>query len=73
MAEAGIDCGNVFVTNAVKHFNLEHRGKRRLHKKPNANEIEHCRWWNELERPLSILNSSWRSAPRPRAACSEGL
>jgi DNA polymerase len=48
---AGIERGEVFVTNAVKHFKHEMRGKRRLHKRPNAGEIEICRWWvkNELE------------------------
>jgi uracil-DNA glycosylase len=52
VAEAGIDRKTVFVTNAVKHFKFEQRGKRRLHKKPNAYEIERCRWWNELEREI---------------------
>ena len=50
--EAGLDRSTVFVTNAVKHFKFELRGKRRLHKKPNAYEIEQCRGWNELERRL---------------------
>ncbi|WP_245431230.1 UdgX family uracil-DNA binding protein [Rhodoplanes roseus] len=50
--EAGIDRKTVFVTNAVKHFKWEPRGKRRLHKKPNAHEIERCRWWNDIERAL---------------------
>ncbi len=52
IAEAGIDRGQVFVTNAVKHFKFEMRGKRRLHKKPNAHEIERCHWWIELERAI---------------------
>jgi uracil-DNA glycosylase len=52
IAEAGIDRGAVFVTNAVKHFKSEPRGKRRLHKKPNAYDIEQCRWWNEMERKI---------------------
>lgn len=42
---AGIDRGTLFVTNAVKHFKHEQRGKRRLHKTPSASEIDHCRWW----------------------------
>lgn len=42
---AGIDRGELFVTNAVKHFKHEPRGKRRLHKRPNAGEVEICRWW----------------------------
>jgi len=50
LAAAGIDRGNVFVTNAVKHFKYERQGKRRLHKRPNAEEIEICRWWLDLER-----------------------
>ena len=52
IAEAGIDRKDVFITNAVKHFKFEPRGKRRLHKKPNAHEIERCRWWIELERAI---------------------
>jgi uracil-DNA glycosylase family protein len=52
LAEAGIDRGTVYVTNAVKHFKYEPRGKRRLHKKPNAGEIEACRWWIDNERKL---------------------
>ena len=47
--DAGLDRKEVFVTNAVKHFKFELRGKRRLHKRPNAYEIERCRWWNDLE------------------------
>jgi len=51
LAEAGIDRKRVYVTNAVKHFKFEPRGKRRLHQKPNNAEIEACRWWldNELQ------------------------
>jgi len=52
ITEAGIDRRQVFVTNAVKHFKFTPRGKRRLHKKPNAHEIERCRWWIDLERAL---------------------
>jgi len=43
--EAGIDRDAVFVTNAVKHFKHEDRGKRRLHKKPNTAEVEACHPW----------------------------
>jgi DNA polymerase len=50
--EAGIDRRKVFVTNAVKHFKFEPRGKRRLHKRPNAYEIERCRWWLDQERAI---------------------
>src|SRR5690242_8436621 len=49
---AGIERRQVFVTNAVKHFKYEQRGKRRLHKKPNTSEIEACRWWLKLERAI---------------------
>ena len=41
-----------YVTNAVKHFKFEQRGKRRIHSKPDAGEIEACRWWIEQERSL---------------------
>jgi uracil-DNA glycosylase family protein len=49
LAEAGIDRSMVYVTNAVKHFKFEERGKRRLHKKPNGLEIRACRPWLEAE------------------------
>src|SRR5437868_1222382 len=49
LEEAGIDRKKVYVTNAVKHFKWEPRGKRRLHKKPNAREIAACRPWLETE------------------------
>ena len=52
LAEAGIARDAAFVTNAVKHFKHEMRGKRRLHQTPNAGEIERCRWWLEQERAL---------------------
>jgi DNA polymerase len=52
LADADIDRKSTFVTNAVKHFKFEPRGKRRLHKRPNAHEIDRCRWWNDLERAL---------------------
>ncbi|AFK56005.1 UdgX family uracil-DNA binding protein [Tistrella mobilis] len=50
LAEAGIDRARVYLTNAVKHFKNEPRGKRRLHRRPDAGEIDRCRWWLELER-----------------------
>jgi DNA polymerase len=49
LAEAGIDRTQVYVTNVVKHFKWEPRGKRRIHKKPNAGEISACRPWLEAE------------------------
>jgi uracil-DNA glycosylase family protein len=50
--DAGIERRSVFVTNAVKHFKHEMRGKRRLHKRPNAHEIERCRWWIDYEHAI---------------------
>ena len=52
LADAGIARKDVFVTNAVKHFKFESRGKRRLHKRPNAYEIDRCHLWLETERAL---------------------
>jgi uracil-DNA glycosylase len=49
LAEAGIDRNVVYVTNVVKHFKWEPRGKRRIHAKPNAGEISACRPWLETE------------------------
>ena len=49
LEEAGIDRQEVYVTNAVKHFKWEPRGKRRIHQKPNAREIAACRPWLEAE------------------------
>jgi uracil-DNA glycosylase family protein len=50
--EAGIDRRAVYVTNAVKHFKWEPRGKRRIHKRPNAEEIQACRPWLDAELAL---------------------
>ncbi len=59
LADAGIDRTAVYVTNVVKHFKWEPRGKRRIHKKPNAGEIAACRPWLdteiELVRPRAIV------------------
>jgi len=52
LEKAGIDRSTVYVTNAVKHFKFEPRGKRRIHNKPDAGEIAACRWWIEHEREL---------------------
>ena len=49
IAEAGIDRGDVYVTNAVKHFKWKARGKRRIHQKPNAAEVAACRQWLDGE------------------------
>jgi uracil-DNA glycosylase family protein len=59
LEEAGIDRKQVYVTNAVKHFKWEPRGKRRIHKKPNAAEITACRPWLDAElrvvKPVAII------------------
>jgi uracil-DNA glycosylase family protein len=59
LVEAGIDRTKVYVTNVVKHFKWEPRGKRRIHKKPNGAEIAACRPWLEAEiavvKPLAIV------------------
>jgi DNA polymerase len=49
LADAGIDRSTVYVTNVVKHFKWEPRGKRRIHKKPSAREIAACRPWLDTE------------------------
>ena len=53
MSDAGIRREAAYVTNAVKHFKFEQRGKRRLHQKPTAGEVSHYRWW--LEKELEIV------------------
>src|SRR5438128_6087021 len=52
LAEAGINRDEVYVTNAVKHFKWEPRGKRRIHQKPNSRELAACRPWMEAEMRL---------------------
>ena len=49
LVAAGIDRAQIYVTNIVKHFKWEPRGKRRIHKKPNSSEITACRPWLEAE------------------------
>lgn len=63
LADAGIDRGTVYLTNAVKHFKHELRGKRRLHKRPNQGEIQACRWW--LDREIALV--------RPRLVVALGV
>jgi DNA polymerase len=59
LLDAGIDREDVYVTNAVKHFKFEERGKRRIHKKPGDSEIDACKPWLEAEaariRPDAIV------------------
>jgi uracil-DNA glycosylase family protein len=56
-AEIGLDRASVYITNAVKHFKNEPRGKRGLHKRPDRDEIIACRWW--LNRELATLKPSF--------------
>lgn len=53
LEDAGIPRDQTHVTNAVKHFKFESRGKRRIHQKPNAGEIQACRWW--IDRELAFI------------------
>jgi len=62
LGEAGIDRSEVYLTNAVKHFKYTMRGKRRLHQKPDAPEIDACRWW--LDQEIGLV--------RPRATVMLG-
>lgn len=49
MAEAGLERARTYVTNAVKHFKYQPRGKRRIHQKPDAGEVTACRFWLDSE------------------------
>ncbi|WP_050577858.1 UdgX family uracil-DNA binding protein [Sinorhizobium meliloti] len=53
LEEAAIDRRKTYITNAVKHFKFEPRGKRRIHSKPNAGEVQACRWWLDHELALT--------------------
>jgi DNA polymerase len=55
LADAGVPRERTYVTNAVKHFKFERRGKRRIHEKPNGGEIAACRWW--LQQELALIRS----------------
>ena len=52
LEQAGVDRSQTYVTNAVKHFKFVQRGKRRIHNKPDAGEIQACKFWLEHEREL---------------------
>ncbi len=54
LEEAGIDRTRTYVTNAVKHFKFQLRGKRRLHSKPDGGEIKACNWW--LQHELELIH-----------------
>lgn len=53
LREIGVERKKLYVTNAVKHFKYETRGKRRIHQRPNAGEVEQCRWW--LNREIALV------------------
>lgn len=52
LAQSGIDRVKAYLTNAVKHFKFEPRGKRRIHQTPSAKEVDTCRWWLDTERAI---------------------
>jgi len=52
LEEVGLNRRSIYVTNAVKHFKHEQRGKRRIHKHPNREEVKQCRWWLDQELEL---------------------
>ncbi len=52
LQRAGLDRSTIRLTNAVKHFKFEQRGKRRIHQTPTAGEVDRCRWWLDAERRL---------------------
>jgi DNA polymerase len=56
LEEAGLERKTLYVTNAVKHFKFEQRGKRRLHKRPTNTEVDICRWW--LGKELELVHPS---------------
>jgi DNA polymerase len=68
LAQAGIDRGDVYVTNAVKHFKFEPRGKRRIHSKPGTVEVMACRTW--LQRELNLVQPTLVVALGATAALS---
>ncbi len=70
MQQAGIDRRSVYVTNAVKHFKFEERGKRRIHKKPKGSEVAACRPWLAAE--IVALNPEIIVALGATAALSVG-
>ncbi len=78
LSDAGLDRQSIYLTNAVKHFKFRRDGKIRLHATPNTREIEHCRWWLNIElelvRPRIVVAlgaSAVRSLTGDRLAVSE--
>jgi DNA polymerase len=54
MEDAGLDRWKMYLTNAIKHFKFEQRGKRRIHQRPTAGEVKHYRWW--LDKELGLVH-----------------
>jgi uracil-DNA glycosylase len=76
LAAAGVAREKIFLTNAVKHYKHEQRGKRRLHKRPNVDEIEICRWWLDLEREIvrpEVIVAMGATAARSLLGRSTGI
>src|SRR3546814_4070978 len=74
LTDAGVDRAAAYVTNAVKHFKFERRGKRRIHQKPDTGEIAACRWWLEQEQALirpPVTVALGATAEIGRASCRE--
>jgi hypothetical protein len=46
LSQTGLDRTSIYLTNAVNHFKHEQRGKRRLHKRTNRDQVQQCRWWS---------------------------
>lgn len=67
LEEAGIERGRTYVTNVVKHFKWEPRGKRRIHAKPNASEVSACRPWLDSEIALVRPHAFVRDLKRVKA------
>jgi DNA polymerase len=70
LLEAGIDRERIYLTNVVKHFKWKPRGKRRIHQKPNAEEIATCRPWLQAELAAIQQVFSSASALSPPRRCS---
>jgi uracil-DNA glycosylase family protein len=71
LAAAGIDRGDAYVTNAVKHFKWEPRGKLRLHKTPNAGEVRACRPWLDAELLVALGATAARALFGPAFRVSQ--
>ncbi|WP_282568293.1 uracil-DNA glycosylase family protein, partial [Bosea sp. UNC402CLCol] len=69
--EAGIDRRSSYLTNAVKHFTFEQRGKRRIHQRPTTGEVRHYRWWLERELGEIVMSDPNDVAGQGLAATSE--